>query len=240
MIISNGIRIIDLALYLEKHKTLVISDVHLGFEEALNKKGMFIPRFQYKITIERLEKILKGLKLDNIIITGDLKHEFGEISHTEWRDTLNFLDFLSKHCKKIVLIKGNHDILLGPIAKKKNIEIVDSFFLDNTIILHGDKIPETIEFSKAKTVIIGHEHPAISISSEVRTETYKCFLVGKFKNKKLIVLPSFNLLVEGTNILKERILSPFLQSDLSNFEVYVIGDKIYRFGSVKEVKTLPS
>ncbi len=238
MRINKETRIIDLALYLEKHKTLVISDVHLGFEEALNKSGMLIPRFQYKITIERLEKILKGLKPDKIIITGDLKHEFGEISHTEWKDTLNFLDFLSKHCKKIVLIKGNHDILLGPIAKKKNIEIVDNFVLSDIIILHGNKIPETIEFSKAKTVIIGHEHPAISISNEIRTETYKCFLVGKFKNKKLIVLPSFNLLVEGTNILKEEILSPFLQPDLSNFEVYVVSDKVYKFGNVKEVKTL--
>lgn len=236
MEINKGIKIIDLALYLEKYKTLIIADIHIGFEESLNKRGFFIPRFQYKETIERLEKILKGLKLDNIIITGDLKTEFGEISHTEWRDILNLLDFLSKHCKKIILVRGNHDILLGPIAKKKNIEIIPGFILDDIIILHGDKIPETIEFGKSKIVIIGHEHPAIGISSEVRTESYKCFLAGKFKNKKLIVLPSFNLVVEGTNILREKIISPFLKSDLSDFEVYVIADKVYKFGKIKDVR----
>ena len=71
MQISENMKIIDLALYLEDHNALVISDVHLGYEEAMNKTGVLIPRFQYKDTIERLQKILahfKGKKLKEIII----------------------------------------------------------------------------------------------------------------------------------------------------------------------------
>jgi len=37
MNILPGIKIIDLALYLEKQKTVIIGDLHLGYEEMLNK-----------------------------------------------------------------------------------------------------------------------------------------------------------------------------------------------------------
>jgi len=68
----------DLALYLEEYKTLIIGDSHMGFEEALNKQGILVPRFQFKETVIRLEKILKNVKPETIIINGDIKHVCGE------------------------------------------------------------------------------------------------------------------------------------------------------------------
>ena len=53
MEISSGIEIIDLALYLKKEKILIIADTHIGYEEALNKQGMLVPRFQFKEIIKR-------------------------------------------------------------------------------------------------------------------------------------------------------------------------------------------
>jgi len=80
------------------------------------------------------------------------------------------------------------------------------------------------------------EHPAISVGDGTRVEKYKCFLKGKFKGKELIVQPSFNLVTEGSDILKEKVLSPFLKQDLSNFEVFVVSDKVYEFGKIKDIK----
>jgi len=223
-----------LALYLKKHKALVIADVHIGYEEALNKQGIMVPRQQFKDMIERIERITKGLDYGTVIILGDLKHEFGRISEQEWRETLKFLDRFKD--KKIILLKGNHDKILGPIADKRNVEVVESFSVDDIIFLHGDKIPETLDMGQAKTIIIGHEHPAVSIKEGERVERYKCFLVGKWKQKELIVLPSFNTLTEGTDVLREQLLSPFLKQDLSNFEVYVVSDKVYDFGKLKDLE----
>ena len=62
-----------------------------------------------------------------------------------------------------------------------------------------------------------------------RFEKFKCFLKGKYKNKLLIVQPSFNLLTIGTDILKQRLQSPFLK-DIKDFEVFIVEDKIYDFG----------
>ena len=81
----------------------------------------------------------------------------------------------------------------------------------------------------------GHEHPAIGIQENARTERFKCFLVGTFKRKKLIVLPSFNLVVEGTDVLKQKKISPFLQGNIKNFDCYIIADKVYKPIKLKEL-----
>ena len=233
MEISKNIEIIDLALYLKKENTLIISDIHIGYEESLNKQGIFIPRLYFKDTIKRLEKIITR-KFDKIIINGDIKHEFGTISDQEWRNTLKLIDFLSKKCDQLILIKGNHDKSLGPISKKRNVGFVDNLTIGNKLIIHGHKL---IKIGKnIKTIIIGHEHPAVSLNDKTKTETYKCFLKGKYKKYDLIVQPSFNLVTEGTNILTSKLLSPFLKQDLNNFECWIIGDKEYYFGKLKNIQ----
>jgi hypothetical protein len=233
MEIEKGIEIVDLALYLKKEKILVLADFHIGYEEALAKQGYLIPRFQFKDFSERLESIFKKAEPEIIVINGDIKHEFGDISEQEWRETLKLIDFLSRKCRKLVLVRGNHDTILGPIAKKRNIETAAEYQTGSILIIHGHKIPRLNK--KTRIIIIGHEHPCISLKEGVKTEKYKCFLKGKFNNKVLIVQPSFNLVTEGTDILQEKLLSPFLQQDLGNFNVYIVADKIYEFGKLKNL-----
>jgi len=234
---DKNIQLMDLALYLKKEQILIIEDIHLGYEESLSQQGVLVPRFQLEETIKRLEKILKKLKIKEVVITGDLKHEFGKILYTESRDTLQFLDFLLKKYK-VTIIKGNHDTILTYIVQKRDIELKQYYKINNFFICHGDRLMENLDFFNSNTIIIGHEHPAISISKNSRSETFKCFLIGKYKNKNLIVMPSFNILIEGSNILKEKLLSPFLKkSNLDDFEIYVVADKIYNFGKLKNVKS---
>ena len=280
MEIAKDIEIIDLCLYLKKENILILADTHIGYEEALNKQGILIPRFQFKEIIERLEHVfntlskkissggwgtsLKKVKrslylspllkkdiekkrikndetddnkklLNKIIINGDIKHEFGTISEQEWRHTLRLLDFLSRYCDEVILIQGNHDTILGPIAKKRNVKVLENYKIEEILITHGDKIPPKEELKGINTIIIGHEHPAVSIHEGPRTELFKCFLKGKWGNKTLIVQPSFNLVTEGTDVLKEQLLSPFLKQDISNFEPFIVADKIYNFGKLKKL-----
>src|SRR3990167_269117 len=184
MKILPHMEIVDLALYFDS--TLVIADVHIGYEEALNKQGVLVPRQQFEDMAKRIEKIfgmLKGKSIERIIVNGDLKHEFGTISEQEWRNTLKFIDLLAKHCNEIVLVKGNHDTVLGPIAKKRNVKILDYFMIESinekpinkkatksikTLIANGNKILPKELLEKASTIIIGHEHPAVSLKEGPR------------------------------------------------------------------------
>lgn len=229
--IAPGIRIIDLVLQIGK--TIVIGDVHIGYEEALNKQGYMVPRTHFKDIMERMAKILDIIKPERAILIGDVKHEFGTISSQEWRETLQFLDLLLSRCMSVILIKGNHDTVLGPIAKKRRLEIVQQHIMDGVLFVHGDKIPDIP--ANVNTVVIGHEHPAVMIRDKIRSETYKCFLKGTYKKKTLIVLPSFHPLSEGTNVLHDRLLSPFLQRDISSFDVYAVADRVYCFGKLKNL-----
>ena len=234
MKILPNIDIVDLSLYVDS--TLVIADVHIGYEEALNKQGVLVPRLQFEEIVKRIELIfglLKNKQIKTIVINGDLKHEFGAISEQEWRNTLKFIDLLSRHFKEIILIKGNHDNILGPIAGKRGVKVVDSFEAGDVLITHGNRIPS---IKNCKTIIIGHEHPAVSLKEGPRVERFKCFLKGRYKGKNLIVQPSFNTIIEGTDILKDKVMSPFLQQNLDNFDVYIVEDKVYEFGKVKRLR----
>ena len=229
----------DIFLYLRKENAVVFGDVHMGYEEALNKQGILIPRTQYSLTAKRLDEFFEGKKFDKIIINGDLKHEFGSISETEWRHTLRIIDYLALKCKKLILVKGNHDKILGPIAEKRNIEIVEYYVINDVLVAHGHYIPEAAFSDDLNYVIIGHVHPAVSLIDYPRVERFKCFLAGKWKNKKLIIHPSLNLINEGSDVLKEKPISPFL-GRIFDFKVVVVGEDMLDFGTIDEVKKLNS
>ncbi|HIJ11351.1 MAG: phosphoesterase [Nanoarchaeota archaeon] len=226
MNILPNIKIIDLALWLEKEQALIISDLHLGYEEMLEKRGILTPKVQLKDIIERLNNILKNIKPKTIIINGDLKHEFGNILNQEWRDTLRLFNFLEKHCEEIIIVKGNHDLFLGPLAKRNNIQLLKHIEMNDILIAHGDEL-----IDKGKTIIIGHDHPAITLTDNNKKEKFKCFLKGKWNKKNLIVMPSFHTLTTGMDSKLGSFLTPYIK-DTKNFDVYI---KELHFGKVKNL-----
>ncbi|NYB52306.1 MAG: metallophosphoesterase [Methanobacteriaceae archaeon] len=227
-----GANICDLALEIDDY--LVISDLHLGYEEALNYQGIMIPKFQYPKIIKRMEEIHLRSDCAKIIINGDLKHEFGKINRQEWKETIKFIDYLKERFQEIILIKGNHDPLTPIIAAKTDLDVYPNFSTGNFMVMHGDQIPEKWDEIKEETIVIGHEHPSVGIRSGERMEKIKCFLAGYFRDKKIIVMPSFNFISEGSDILHEKVLSPFLkESKPDNMEVYGVENfETFYFGKI--------
>lgn len=241
MEIHPGIEIHGLSLYIQKNKALVIGDLHLGYEDELREHGYMVPRLQYKQTTAHIDEISSKVDVKSIIINGDLKHEFGRISQQEWQEVSGFLDYLAKKTEEITLVKGNHDTILGPIASRKDVTVVPGFFFKEThiYVTHGHIIPNDPLLDKAKVVIIAHDHPAITLSEGVRSEKVKCFLKGYWKRKVLIQMPSLSYVTEGTDVTKENPLSPFMNQQLNDFEVYgVEGLEVLYFGKLKNLYRL--
>lgn len=245
--IARGIELIDHAVWIPAHKLLAISDTHIGYEEALNKNGVLVPRFEFQEMTRRIQRIIDEIKKQSeikiILINGDVKHEFGTISGQEWRETLWFLDLLASAAPHTIIVKGNHDTIIGPIARKRRVKLVDGYLIGDILFIHGNVIPGDFEKimkqHQTKTIIIGNEHPAITIGTRLRCEKYKCFLKGEYKGKTLIVLPSFNTLAEGTDVAQGKILSPFIQKP-KKCEVYVIDEQSHThrvFGTVGKIHT---
>jgi hypothetical protein len=231
--LAEGVYAVDLCTYLPDVKTLIISDIHLGYEEHLGKQGVLVPRTQFKQIIKRLDWVTNEVPVEQVVLNGDIKHEFGTISKQEWREVLRLIDYFEKKNIKILVVKGNHDTIIGPIARKKALKEVREARHKDILITHGDYVPEKL----APIIIMGHEHPAITLREKAKQEKFKCFIKGKFKKSMLIVQPSLNPLTEGTDVTKEEVLSPLI-TNLPSFAVFIVNDKTHEvlpFGKIKNL-----
>lgn len=241
-------KLIDKAVYLEKERILVITDLHIGYEEGVNL-GI---REQYNQIIQDLKKIFEEIneKVKKVVVLGDLKHAFSKNITQEWVDIKKFFLFLKEKMEEkgeIILIKGNHDKFIETIASNYDISVKEYYIQGDNAFIHGDKkifINENnkkIEIMKAKkikTIFLGHLHPAILLQEDAKREIYKCFLIGKHKSKKIVILPSFFPLVEGSDISKEETNLAY-DFKLKKFEVYIPdGNKVLNFGKVQRVGSL--
>src|SRR3989344_8312542 len=152
---------------------LVIGDLHIGYDEQFHGKAIF-PGSQLEEIIKKLKDVFKYLKKDKIKITkiillGDVKHDFGKITNIEWRETLQFFDFLKDNIEdksRVIVIKGNHDNILKPILEKRDIKLVDYLKIKidgkRWCFLHGNKMFE--QCLDSNYLVFGHLHPAITLS----------------------------------------------------------------------------
>lgn len=79
---------------------LVIGDLHFGYDGQIDGGSIF-PGMQLKEIIEKLDQIFNYLekekiKVTKIVLLGDVKHDFGTITDIEWRETLEFFNYLNK------------------------------------------------------------------------------------------------------------------------------------------------
>jgi len=245
--IFPGIRIVDShnAIYIEKINSLVISDLQLGEELYFAEQGIFVPQVQLKEILKELKEIFKEVRPKSLIINGDVKHEFGEASSQEWREVKELVDFLKKKVEEIILVRGNHDNYLLTIASNLGLKVFDPYYLaDEILFTHGHKLIEFPE--KAKTVVIGHEQPAILLAHGYDRVKIPCLLYGKTKDgRKFICLPAFSPLASGVavNVVeKEELLSPILKEEVDFENLIPIGiDKevgILKFPKLKSLKDL--
>ena len=225
MKILPNIEIRDLGLYFIKERTLIISDLHIGYEDSLNRKGILVPKVYFKEFLERLKLMLEDV--DTVIINGDFHHEFSKFTYADRDSSDKLLKIIGD--RKLIVIEGNHDPLVKFILK---LDIQKFYKINDVLICHGDKIID----GDSKVIIIGHEHASVGLKENVRIEHYKAFLVGKFEKKTLIVMPSCNLATEGADLIRDDKLSPYLQGSLDNFNVYIVSDQIYDFGKLRNLK----
>ena len=223
----------------KKERILVIGDLHLGYEETLNASGIFVSREMFREMIDEMQRVFdKTGKVDKVVLLGDVKHKFGGILRQEWNDVLSLFEFLKKKCKEIIITKGNHDIILEPIVRKvKGVRLVEYFIWKEYCFVHGNKkFEEIIKNKDIKCIIMGHVHPAVEISDGVKNEKYKCFLIGRFGKREMILVPSFFSLIEGTDP-RESHLKEIWNININNFKVKVVnGLEVLDFGGLGDLK----
>lgn len=220
-------------------KYLVVGDLHLGFEESLNETGVFVNREMFKEMKKEFEEVFKKIgKVDKIILLGDVKHNFSKNLNQEWREVLNLFDYFidEKKVVEIVITKGNHDNYLSNITRGKKVRLVECYSVGETCFFHGNKIYDGMNDKKIKRWVFGHMHPAIILEDNGKKEKYKCFLMGKYGGREVIVLPSFSNIRIGSDVRVHSEKIPF-KINWDNFSVLVVGENLKNlsFGKLKDI-----
>lgn len=203
----SNLRYIGKCLLVEagKKRILVIGDLHLGYEQALNEGGVFVSRKMYDEMVSELERVFDianfGGKVDEVVLVGDVKQEFGGILKQERGDIIRLLNWLLEKVERVVITKGNHDSILEPIVRgKEKIELREEYVVGSIVFAHGDKNIGAFWGKNVEEIVLGHWHPAVELVEGIKKERYKCFLEGKVKEKDMIIIPSFVDNREGIDI----------------------------------------
>ena len=220
----------DYALWLPSHRVLAISDLHLGYEGAMQEAGVAIPRRQKGIMLERLERLLDRFAPETVVVDGDFKHEFSRNLEDEWKDVQDVLDLLYRRTVP-VLVRGNHDNYLMQILAKKGLTLHRKFEVGGFTFVHGHDDPGV-----SGPLVLGHEHPAGKLRDDLGAVlSLPAFVV----QSDVILLPAFSPLALGVDVTDRPKMSPLLQDrDLSDARVYGIDDEIglLEFGRIRDLE----
>ncbi|MGC9012181.1 MAG: metallophosphoesterase [Thermogladius sp.] len=207
--------------YLSELDALVMSDLHLGFEEAAAKgleyslrgrsgyAGVFLPRIQFRRTVEMLARAFKIRRPGRVIINGDLKHAFDRLLRQEKEEVSRLIDFIREGgVDEVTVVRGNHDNFVKRVLEEKDVLIVDSIETSSGfLITHGHL---DVDPSRYSHVVIGHEHPSIRCFGGKMPVFLRMPLTG---GGELVVLPATGPYHPGTtfSLSREDYLSPLIR-----------------------------
>ena len=181
-------------------KTLAIADPHLGWENALQEKGIHVPSQTPKI-LKKLVELLTEHKPDTLLVLGDVKFTVVSTEPGEWHDIPEFFTELQHHVNEINIIRGNHDANLEPLLPE-SVKMLPATgtTVDNVGLFHGHKWPSPTLLG-CKTLIMGHVHPVVVFRDPSGFRiTNQVWVKAKCRTEQLskTLLQKHRMKVEGT------------------------------------------
>lgn len=190
------------ALYWEKEKALIFSDLHIGKTAHFRKNGIALANHIMKNDLERLSILIEYFKPDKFIIVGDLLHA-GNNSEVdefcEWKKQYSDIKFC--------LVEGNHDRISKTLERKLCLD-----FREKTLEIDEISFAHDFDRSNPKFQITGHIHPGFVINSVVKKIKLPCFA----HTSKQLLLPAFSEFtgLDTKNIPKKGIYFVFTDSEI--------------------------
>ncbi|MFP3278130.1 MAG: metallophosphoesterase [Candidatus Micrarchaeota archaeon] len=229
-------------VYIKDLSAIVCSDLHLGYEGVMAENGIFLPKINLKKIKEMIANAVNERKPARIIVDGDIKNEFSKVHVEEFNELYEFVNFLrGLGIKEIILIKGNHDNFVDRLKGSLDVKIYkQEALMGDYLFFHGEQLPRT---EGGKWLIMGHLHPAITLYTEVGAkEKLKCYLIGDYGQRKILILPAMNYFAEGVSVNLENVseLAPiFTKLDIDSMRALCIAEgETLDFGRIADLKKI--
>jgi hypothetical protein len=181
----------------EEAKHLVITDLHIGFENMLSRNKIFLgSNSSVKQITTNVSNLIRHENIDSLILLGDIKSSIGQISKNEWNDVPYFFNEIKKICD-IILVPGNHDANIDKLIPNE-ILMTNSkgLVIDDVLLTHGHTMPSE-NFSHVNRIIMGHIHP-IFFQEDSLVNGERVWI--SLKAKKELIFPSTKGEIEITII----------------------------------------
>jgi len=228
----------------DSKKTLVISDLHIGWEISLVEEGIYVPSQTAKI-LERLKCIIASEKPDRLLVLGDVKHAVAKIETEEWRDVPRFFEEIRNLVPEVQVIPGNHDGDIEALLPE-GVEVLPSrgVIIGDVGFFHGHAWP-LLEMLGCKTLFIGHVHPVIAFKDPIGFRiTRQVWIKAPCNTRRLAeaMLKGHNLRVkkeEGIGEVLEKLKIPLNVDQLiimPSFNDFLGGQAVNTYGLTKQEK----
>lgn len=168
------------ALFWEKEKTLVVSDLHIGKTAHFRKAGIPIPSTVLENDLNRLKVLINHFDTKTVLVVGDLFHAENNT------DIDQFQQFLQENSLvNFELIKGNHDRLKNSFYELLGVTIFQT---------HKDVgafrfVHDEQQCGEHIFCISGHTHPGVTIKGRGKVFIkLPCYEVSEHR----LILPAFS------------------------------------------------
>ena len=206
-------------LLLESTASIVVADLHLGYEEAI---GGALPLWSLDESLQRIATAIDANRVRELILLGDVLHH-SRLSDAAGDRVVAAMRHLRSICSLIV-VAGNHE---GPTRGSALLgDSVEEIERAGMLLHHGDH-PRIGGFRH----IIGHLHPSVALGGE---RSVPAFLSAR----ELIVVPAATPYSRGLNILTRDCrdaIGAYGARPSSTQVIAATAEHCYPFGSIGEL-----
>lgn len=198
------------ALWCERHRTLIVSDLHLEKGSSFARRGIFLPPYDTRVTLQRLSQVVLRYQPALVIALGDSFHDGDGPLRLSGDDRAQLARL--QDGRDWIWIAGNHDPKTPAAFAGAR---ADAFRLGDVTLRHEPA-------QGGGPQIAGHLHPAARVATARGGVRRRCFV----SDGRACVMPAFGAYAGGLNILDEA-FAPVVSRERAS--AHVLGrDAVYR------------
>ena len=183
------------ALFWPEERTLIVADLHLEKGSSFARRGVMLPPYDTRATLERLLDIVERYRASRLICLGDSFHDGEAPARLDERDRALLAALAAG--RDLVWIAGNHDP--APPDGLGGRTVAGALRLGPLTFRH------VAEPLFAAGEVSGHFHPKASVDVRGRRLSGRCF-VG---DAQRLVLPAFGAYAGGLDVFDPALRALF-------------------------------
>ncbi|HAH08569.1 MAG TPA: phosphoesterase [Alphaproteobacteria bacterium] len=201
------------AIWWPERQLLAVADLHFEKGSSYGVRGQFLPPYDTRATIVRLDQLCQELAPRTVVALGDSFHD-GNAALRMAPDDRAYLRALTQRCGWI-WITGNHDEGLQGVP---DLTFVETLQMGPLTFRHDPSE------GLAHGEVCGHLHPKAAVTVKGRRISRPSFV----SDGRRLVLPAFGAYTGGLDVFDPAFFPVFPLG----FQAFLLGrDKVYAFGA---------